>query len=119
MSEGGLAVALAEMAMAGGLGVEAALEPVPRDEDANSDFVLLFSESPTRFILEVRPEHCGAVEDLLRTWGLGRIGDVVAAPGGSGHSSPRVAVRGLDGSTVVEASVDDLRKAWQEPLKWN
>ena len=29
---------------------------VPRDDDAARDLVLLFSESPTRFLLEVRPE---------------------------------------------------------------
>jgi phosphoribosylformylglycinamidine synthase len=117
--EGGLAVALAEMAIAGGLGVDAALEPVPRDEDANSDFVLLFSESPTRFLLEVRPEHCNAVEDQLGTWCLSRIGEVGPGPGGSGQATPRVIIRGLDGSTVVDALVDDLRKSWQGPLRWN
>ena len=37
----------------------------PRDEDADEDFVLLFSESPTRFILEVGPEHCGELSRIL------------------------------------------------------
>ena len=56
LSEGGLAVALAEMALAGGLGADVSLADVPREDDAADDFVLLFSESPTRFLLEVRPE---------------------------------------------------------------
>ena len=56
LSEGGLAVALAEMAFAGGFGAAVTLTDVPRDADAASDFVLLFSESPTRFVVEVRPE---------------------------------------------------------------
>src|SRR5207248_91667 len=55
LSEGGLAVALAEMALAGGLGVRVSLVDVPREQDAAEDFVLLFSESPTRFVLEARP----------------------------------------------------------------
>ena len=57
LSEGGLAVALAEMALAGGLGARASLGDVPRDDDDANDAALLFSESPTRFLLEVRPEH--------------------------------------------------------------
>jgi phosphoribosylformylglycinamidine synthase len=51
-SEGGLAVALAEMAFAGGFGADvsglSALGNL-------SDEALLFSESPTRFVLEVAP----------------------------------------------------------------
>ena len=46
LSEGGLAVALAEMALAGGLGATVSLRDVPCDEDAALDLVLLFSESP-------------------------------------------------------------------------
>ena len=45
LSEGGLAVALAEMALAGGLGAQVSLSDVPRADDAGCDFVLLFSES--------------------------------------------------------------------------
>ena len=55
LSEGGLAVALTEMALAGGLGAQVSLSDVPRADDAASDFVLLFSESPTRFVLEGLP----------------------------------------------------------------
>jgi phosphoribosylformylglycinamidine synthase len=43
LSEGGLAVALAEMALAGGLGAQVALDGVPCTDQAASDFVLLFS----------------------------------------------------------------------------
>ena len=50
LSEGGLAVALAEMAFAGGTGARVSLSGVPRDQDASTDLVLLFSESPTRFV---------------------------------------------------------------------
>ncbi len=111
LSEGGLAVSLAEMAMAGGLGVEAALDRVPRDEDAADDFTLLFSESPTRFLLEVGPENRQAVEEQLNEFGLGMIG--VVAP------SDRVTIRGVAGSIVVDAVLEDLRKHWQDPLAWS
>ena len=50
LSEGGLAVAVAEMAFAGGIGAD-----LTRLGDAQlPDEVLLFSESTTRFVVEVR-----------------------------------------------------------------
>ena len=50
LSEGGLAVAVAEMAFAGGVGAD--LTELA-DADALPDEVLLFSESTTRFVVEV------------------------------------------------------------------
>ena len=52
ISEGGLAVAAAEMAFAGGYGLELDLAKVPSKELTRSDFVL-FSESNSRFLIEV------------------------------------------------------------------
>jgi phosphoribosylformylglycinamidine synthase subunit PurSL len=118
LSEGGLAVALAEMALAGGLGVLASLEHVPRVEEANDDFVLLFSETPTRFLVEVRPENCGALEEHLQSWGFGRLGEVRPRTEGAERPSARLTIRGLKGSIVVDADVDDLKAAWQKPLSW-
>ncbi|MBX6314791.1 MAG: phosphoribosylformylglycinamidine synthase, partial [Isosphaeraceae bacterium] len=109
LSEGGLAVALAEMAFAGGLGVRASLRDVPRAEDAAQDAVLLFSESPTRFLLEVRPEHLAEVTRLLQEAApVGRLGEVV--------DEARVVVEGLQATAVIEASLADLKAAWQRPL---
>lgn len=48
-SKGGLGVALAEMCIAGRLGIEVDLRDLPRDEMRNDE--LLFSESNSRFIL--------------------------------------------------------------------
>src|SRR5262249_39589475 len=53
LSEGGLAVALAEMAIAGGLGVD--ITHLWGAGPQESDEVLLFAESTTRFVVEVRP----------------------------------------------------------------
>ncbi len=47
---------------------------VPRDDDAASDLVLLFSESPTRFLLEVAPECLGELASCSRGLPLGRLG---------------------------------------------
>ena len=55
-SEGGLGVATAEMAFAGGLGMHLSLKNVSRDGDVTTDDVSLFSESNSRFVVEVAPE---------------------------------------------------------------
>jgi phosphoribosylformylglycinamidine synthase len=114
LSEGGLAVALAEMALAGELGAKVGLRDIAREGDAESDIVLLFSESPTRFVLEVRPEDCDSLERDLGDLPLGRLGEVVQGP----DSGPRLTIQGLDGTIVVDAAVDALKTAWQAPLRW-
>lgn len=123
LSEGGLAVSLAEMAIAGRLGAEISLRDVPCADEAASDACLLFVESPSRFVLEVQPEH---VRELTQRFGelpLGRLGEVVSAPrsgsseGGVGSTSPQLTIFGLDGQPVVNASIDALRAAWQAPLR--
>ena len=40
---------------------------VPREDDAARDLVLLFSESPSRFLLEVRPECLGELAEVFST----------------------------------------------------
>jgi phosphoribosylformylglycinamidine synthase II len=119
LSEGGLAVALAEMALAGGLGAQVALSHVAHDDDAASDFVLLFSESPTRFLLEVRPNCERALAEALDGLPLGRLGEVTSGAGGHQAAKPRLVVRGLDESVVIDADVADLKAAWQRPLAWS
>jgi len=108
-SEGGIAVALAEMAFAGGLGAEVDLSLVPAAKDANRDDVILFSESNSRFIVEVRPDRRNAFEDALRTVPLGCIG-VVA-------DSTKLRIRGLRAETVVDEEISALRDAWRKPLQ--
>jgi phosphoribosylformylglycinamidine synthase len=118
LSEGGLAVALAEMALAGGLGAEVSLRDVPCEDGAASDPVLLFSESPSRFLLEVPPEHYAALAALAGGLPLGRLGAVTPAPGPAAAGSTRLAVTGLDGSLVIDAPVPELKERWQRTLRW-
>jgi phosphoribosylformylglycinamidine synthase len=108
LSEGGLAVAIAEMAFAGGVGADvtglAAAAPGQPDE------VLLFSESTTRFIIEVAPGHAEAVRAGSGGMPLFPIGQTVAAP--------RLRIAGAGGEWVVWAQLADLKEAWQKPLRW-
>lgn len=110
-SEGGLAVALAEMALAGGLGVDASTGKVPgahRSRTAHPAWIL-FSECPTRFLLEVRPDAAPAVQSLFDGLPIGEIGTVTEAP--------RLIVRDAE-STLIDAPLSALKDAWQAPLRW-
>jgi phosphoribosylformylglycinamidine synthase len=115
LSEGGLATALAEMALAGGLGARGSLANVPCADDAAHDAALLFSESPTRFILEVRPEHAAALAGLFSGLPLGRLGEVTRD---ARDDAPRLTILGLDSSSVIDVSLPKLKDAWQRPLRW-
>jgi len=115
LSEGGLAVAAAEMAFAGGLGAEIALDHVPRGEDAKEAAVLLFSESNTRFLCEVRPDSAAAFETAMREGPTAR--GVACRRIGAVTDTGRLVVL-ADGSPVIEAEVEMLKEAWQRPLRW-
>ncbi len=117
-SEGGLAVALAEMALAGGLGADLSLADVPREAAAEHDAALLFSESPTRFLLEARPAHVDELTRLFAGLPLGRLGTVVAPGMDAPSLSPRLTVRGIHDSVVIDRPVAELKAAWQRPLRW-
>jgi phosphoribosylformylglycinamidine synthase len=101
-SEGGLAVAVAEMAFAGGCG--ARIELGNRDDPA----VLLFSESNTRFVCEIAPEHAAEFERTLAGAPLARIGQVTG--------SDRLTIAS-GGSPIVDADIRTLKEAWQAPLR--
>ncbi|MFX6972953.1 AIR synthase-related protein, partial [Acinetobacter baumannii] len=77
LSEGGLGVALAEMAFAGGVGADV----TKLGEVGNhSDDVLLFSESPTRFVVEVAPTNVKAFESCLAGVPIASLGQTVKEP---------------------------------------
>jgi phosphoribosylformylglycinamidine synthase len=119
LSEGGLAVALAEMALAGGLGAQVSLRDVPCEPGAAQDFLLLFSESPSRFVLEVRPDCCSELVRSLGDVPMGRLGEVTPGRPGRVGPSPRLTVLGREARVVLDASVDDLKSTWQRPLQWS
>jgi len=111
LSEGGLAVAAAEMAFAGDLGLDLELARVPAepagDAGAELDAILLFSESASRFLVEVSPARAAELERELEGLPCARVGTV--------RPEKRVAVRGSGGEPLLELSVDELRQAFQSP----
>ncbi|MHC4084013.1 MAG: phosphoribosylformylglycinamidine synthase subunit PurL [Planctomycetota bacterium] len=109
-SEGGLAVALAEMAFAGGLGIEADLRGLPKSKDCSRVDAQLFSESNSRYIVEVEPENYDAFAKLMLNLPFGQIGKVTA--------ENTLTVKAEDGKKVIEHDLDSLKQAWQKPLDW-
>jgi len=119
LSEGGLAVAVAEMAFAGGLGAKIRLEQVPHDVpadcDGGLDANLLFSESNSRFLCEVPAENKDEFERLLGDAPHAEVGDVTD----TGKLEIVSAVGGDWAATnVVHSDIAALKEAWQEPLRW-
>ncbi|MDH4123869.1 MAG: phosphoribosylformylglycinamidine synthase subunit PurL, partial [Thermoplasmata archaeon] len=100
VSDGGLAVAVCEMAIGGALGVN--LDISQMDESLRSD-IKLFSESPTRWLIEVQDgTEIEAVEGLKVT----RIGEV------KGES---VLIH-EDEEILFEMPVADIEKRWAETI---
>ena len=108
-SEGGAAVALSEMAFAGGLGATVLLKKLPYKGKYRREDVLLFSESNSRFIAEVSPEHEKALARIFKGIPFSKVGTVEA--------SPELVVYDLNDRPVINARVDELKEIWKSPLK--
>jgi len=116
VSAGGLAVALAECTIWGGLGARLRV-PV-----ANSPAVELFGESPSRLLLSARPRHAPALMLLARQFGLpveevGLVGGerVVVELTGSGATGA-AEERGSRVADALDVPLTGLRHAWKHGL---
>jgi phosphoribosylformylglycinamidine synthase len=102
-SEGGLAVALAEMSLAGGLGAKIRLMNVPGYMGRND--VVSFSETPCRFVVEVPLDAVSEFGECMSGVMCRRIGEVV--------EGMEFVVTGIDGEpAVVRTDVAALRHAF-------
>ena len=107
-SEGGIAVAAAEMAFSGGYGMTLNLKKVPTGEDIPFDDFLLFSESNSRFLVEVELQNKDAFEKHMSDVPIGCLGTVT--------DTNEFAIDGLTGKTVIDTTIENLKSAWQTPL---
>ncbi len=109
LSDGGLAVALAEMCLGGRLGADVQLADVPLGADETlSTTEVLYAESASRLLFEVAETDAAAFEALFEGCpaALACIGRVGEADG---------ALR-IDG--VLDVSVEDLAAAFKRTLNW-
>jgi phosphoribosylformylglycinamidine (FGAM) synthase-like enzyme len=107
LSEGGLAIAVSEMALASGYGVEMQLKKVPSKEVERNDFVL-FSESNSRFLVEIDAQDKSEFEKTMKGKSFAEIGRVT--------KHPQLKINGLNGTTIIDAPVDDISSAWKRTL---
>ncbi|MFN0018274.1 MAG: phosphoribosylformylglycinamidine synthase subunit PurL [Pirellulaceae bacterium] len=122
LSEGGLAVTAAEMAFAGGVGAKIRLSEVPSSVPAAErregfDEVLLFSESNTRFLVEVPPGRRPYFEAAMFGVPLAHIGEVTDS-GRLQIAAAPIAHQHLPQSWLVDVDIATLKEAWQKPLRW-
>ena len=121
-SEGGLGVAVAEMALAGGLGAALDLRAAPRSPDVEENASLLFSESSGRFVVEVRPGKQRAFEKLMAGLPCGCLGETTGdgllrlrGLNGSAEASTLSSAEALAevGRPIIRAGVEELKSAWR------
>jgi phosphoribosylformylglycinamidine synthase len=103
VSDGGLAVCLAESAIGGGVGADLDLSVIPRDSEAED--ALLFSESAGRFIVSIPQDNVKRFEFLLK--------DCLFAKAGRIRGDRRVILKKED-KLLVNEMVEDLRDEWQK-----
>ncbi len=111
LSEGGLAVAAAEMAFAGGLGVEISLAGVPVAQgfpEGNKPLACvakLFGEAAGRFLVEVEPKNATKFEQLFIGLPCARIGSIT--------DSGCVIV-----NQCINVAIKEAKSAWQKTFDW-
>jgi phosphoribosylformylglycinamidine synthase len=70
---------------------------------------VLFWESASRLLVTVHPRHRAAFEELFAGQDISLLGEV--------NESQEVRIVGLGGEMLVRANIDDLKEAWQSPLR--
>ncbi len=108
LSEGGLAVAAAEMAFSSDYGMKLLLENVPGGKEIRRNDFVLFSESSSRFLVEVIEKRREDFETLMR-------GSIYSAVGRV-EKNRNFSVHGLDGKRLIDTSLAELRVCWERAL---
>jgi phosphoribosylformylglycinamidine synthase subunit PurSL len=120
LSDGGLAVAVAESCLGGRLGASLRLDSMPRrgpdgsPRDGNAApprypdaATLLFAEDPGRFLVSIRPEDRERFERSMAGLPIALVGETTAEP--RLHAS-------LGGKTVLDAALAELERAYKTPI---
>ena len=119
MSEGGLAVAIAEMAFAGGLGANVVTDAIgiempesqsePEISVDQAAAALLYSESNTRFIVEVEPDKVEAFQSAMGEIDVEEIGTVV--------KETKLTIE-MAHNVLIESDLATLKAVWLGTLDW-
>ena len=93
------------MCFGGNLGVIIDLSKIQTSLD--KDYQILFSESNTRFVVEVN--NCQEFEKWMEDVPINRIGLI---------KGEKLIIKGLSENIVVEEKISDLKVVWKKPLAW-
>ena len=109
VSIGGLAIAVIEMAIAGGLGVELHINRIPTRGIERIDEVL-FSETQARYIVEIKADKVTEFKELSKRYGV--EGNII------GKVLDKEAIMIInDGKTITSLSLPDLTSLYNNSLK--
>ena len=112
ISEGGLAVAAAEMAFSGKAGIELDLSAIPTEKGWSSPAVPLFSETTGRILVEVSPEKTDAFLKTLEGFPCAEIGKATDA-----HRHLIIREKSCPCSEqVLAADLAELKSLWKNGL---
>ncbi|NOY86287.1 MAG: phosphoribosylformylglycinamidine synthase [Deltaproteobacteria bacterium] len=105
-SDGGLGAALAEMALAGRVGLRVDLDLLTDGGGLPVDKAL-FSESASRLLVEVHPDRAHEFEMAMENTACAKIGECTG--------DRRLLIRD-HGKVVVSLGIEEIGDAWQSPL---
>lgn len=105
LSDGGLAVALAESAFGAGLGANINLDAISEELSKEA---LLFAESHSRFVVTVKPENKADFEAILgnRAYEIGQV------------SQNNQLTISYQNQILIQTKVEALQKAWSAGLSY-
>jgi phosphoribosylformylglycinamidine synthase len=107
-TKGGLGVALAKSAFAGGYGLNVSLSKVPYSGTKRND-VILFSESNSRFVVTVPMNMKEEFELEMQGNTCMEVGIVT--------DEQRLKIRGVDGHYIINSDIKRLKEVWKSPLE--
>lgn len=107
-SDGGLGVALAETSFSGSLGMEIHLKNV-LVESVNRNDKILFSESPSRFVVTISPEKKEEFEKTI---------EGVCSCVGKVLENKDFITHGLNDDVIIKTSIQEMKDSWKKTLAW-
>ncbi|MFA5821347.1 MAG: AIR synthase-related protein [Candidatus Gracilibacteria bacterium] len=104
VTAGGIAIALAKMAIAGQLGMEIDLRKIPHKATLSRNDFLLFSESQSRLIVTVAPQNKASFEELFAKLPHAEIGEI--------KSDKNFVIKG-----IIKTNVQTLDEHYRQTFK--
>lgn len=107
---GGLGVCLAKAAFAGMLGMRVDLNKVPvgKEEFAGRMDLLLFSETPGRFVVTIDPKNRKDFEEIFSGCVFACLGEVT--------KKRNFVVTG--GTEIIDAPIEEMKESYKKTLRW-